>query len=54
MQLLVLVFLQRSLLLVFCLALTSCQSHKADSGPLIEFTHIGELGARTSDRDGDR
>jgi len=32
--------LQRSLQLVFCLALTSCQSHKADSGPSIEFTHI--------------
>ena len=33
-------FLQRSLPLVFCLALTSCQSHRADSGPSIEFTHI--------------
>jgi hypothetical protein len=34
------VFLERSLLPVFCIALTSCQSHKANSGPLIEFTHI--------------
>ena len=34
------VFLQRSLLLVFCVALTSCQSHKANSGSSIEFTHI--------------
>ena len=34
------VFLQRSLVLVFCIALNSCQSHKADSGPSIEFTHI--------------
>src|ERR1700729_2788932 len=34
------VFLQGSLLLGFCIALTSCQSHKANSGPSIEFTHI--------------
>jgi hypothetical protein len=34
------VFLQRSLLLVFCIALSSCQSPKANSGPSIEFTHI--------------
>jgi hypothetical protein len=40
LRLLVPVFLQRLLLLVFCIALTSCQSHKANSGPLIEFTHI--------------
>src|SRR3984885_1346745 len=40
LNLLVLVFLERSLLLVFCLALTSCGSHKANSGPSIEFTHI--------------
>src|ERR1700693_3146866 len=40
MRLLVPVFLERSLLLVFCIALNSCQSHKANSGPLIEFTHI--------------
>jgi len=32
--------LQRSLLLVLCIALNSCQSHKANSGPSIEFTHI--------------
>src|SRR6266576_108100 len=32
-------FLQRALL-VLCLALNSCQSHKANSGPSIEFTHI--------------
>src|SRR5271154_2206429 len=40
LRLLVPVFLQRSLLLVFCIALTSCQSHKANSGPSIEFTQI--------------
>src|SRR3984885_14797035 len=40
LRLLVPVFLQRSLLLVFCVTLTSCQSHKANSGPSIEFTHI--------------
>jgi hypothetical protein len=34
------VFLQRSLLLVFCIALTSCQLHKANSGPSIEFIKI--------------
>jgi hypothetical protein len=34
------VFLHRSLLLVFCIALNSCQSHRASSGPSIEFTHI--------------
>jgi len=39
-RLLVPVFLQRSLLLVFCIALNSCQSHKDNSGPSIEFTHI--------------
>jgi hypothetical protein len=33
------VFLQRSLL-VLCIALNSCQSHKANSGRSIEFTHI--------------
>ncbi len=40
LQLLVPVLLQRSLLLIFCIALNSCQSHKANSGPSIEFTHI--------------
>src|SRR5713226_2924582 len=40
LRLLVPVFLQRSLLLVFCISLNSCQSHKANSGPSIEFTHI--------------
>src|ERR1700748_1277708 len=40
LRLLVSVFLQRSLLLVLCIALNSCQSHKANSGPSIEFTHI--------------
>jgi hypothetical protein len=39
-QLLVPGFLQRSLLVVFCIALNSCQSHKANSAPSIEFTHI--------------
>jgi len=39
-RLLVPVFLQRSLQLVFCIALDTCQSHKANSGPSIEFTHI--------------
>jgi hypothetical protein len=32
-------FLQRSLL-ILCIALNSCQSHKTNSGPSIEFTHI--------------
>jgi hypothetical protein len=40
LRLLVPVFLLRSLLLVFCIALNSCQSHKANSGPSIEFTNI--------------
>ena len=40
LRLLVPVFSQRSLLLVSCIALTSCQSHKPNSGPSIEFTHI--------------
>jgi hypothetical protein len=40
LRLLVQVFLQRSPLLVFCVALNSCQLHKARSGPSIEFTHI--------------
>jgi hypothetical protein len=40
LRLLVPVFLQRSLLLVFCIALNTCQSHKINSGPSIEFTHI--------------
>ena len=40
LRLLVPVFLQRSLLLVFCIALNSCQSHQANSEPSIEFTHI--------------
>jgi hypothetical protein len=39
LRLLVPVFL-RSLLLVFCIALSSCQSHEANSGPSIQFTHI--------------
>ena len=33
-------FLQRSLLKVLCIAPTSCLSHRGDSGPSIEFTHI--------------
>jgi hypothetical protein len=40
LRLLVPVFLQRSLLGVFCIALNSGQSHKANSGPAIEFTQI--------------
>ncbi len=40
LRLLVPVFLQRSLLLVFCIALNGCQCHKANSGPSNEFTHI--------------
>jgi hypothetical protein len=40
LRFLVLGFLQRSLLLIFCIALNSCQWHKADSGPSIEFAHI--------------
>ena len=38
-RLLVPVFLQLSLL-AFCVALSSCKPHGADSGPSIEFTHI--------------
>jgi hypothetical protein len=34
------VLLRLWLLLILCTALNSCQSHKADSGPSIEFTHI--------------
>ena len=34
------VFLQRSLLRVFCIALNSCPSHEANSGPSIEVTPI--------------
>ncbi len=44
LRLLVPVFSKRSLLLVFCFALNSCQSHKANSGPSIEFTHIPPAG----------
>jgi hypothetical protein len=40
LRLFVPVFLQRPLLLVFCIALNSCQSHKTNSGPSLEFTHI--------------
>src|SRR5258707_10078521 len=32
--------LQRSLLVILCIVLSSCQSHKTNSGPSIEFTHI--------------
>jgi hypothetical protein len=66
LRLLTPLFLQRSLL-VLCIALNSCQSHKANFGPSIEFTHIlpAAQGGRervdtiprdrlTSDRDGDR
>jgi hypothetical protein len=40
LRLLVTVLLRRSLLPVFCIALTSCQWHKGKSEPSIEFTHI--------------
>src|SRR5690348_48001 len=40
LRLLVPVFLQGSLLLVLCIALNGCQSHKADTGPSIEFSKI--------------
>jgi hypothetical protein len=40
LRLLIPVFLQRSLLVIFRVALNSCQWHKANSGPSIEFTHI--------------
>jgi hypothetical protein len=39
LRLLTPVFLQRSPL-VLCIALNSCQSHKANSGPSTEFTNI--------------
>jgi hypothetical protein len=44
LRLLVPVFLQRSLLLVLCISLNSCQSHRANSGPSIEFTLIPPAG----------
>ena len=34
------VFSEESRLLILCIALNSCQSHKANSEPSIEFTHI--------------
>jgi hypothetical protein len=40
LRLLIPVFLQLSLLLAFCIALSGCRSDSADSGPSIEFTHI--------------
>jgi hypothetical protein len=40
LRLLVPGFSQRSLLLILCITLASCQSHKANSAPSIEFTHI--------------
>lgn len=40
LRLLVLVLLQRSPLAVFCIALTTCQTHRVNSGPSIEFTHF--------------
>jgi hypothetical protein len=40
LRLLAPVFLHRSLLLVLCIALSSCQWHRANSKPSIEFTHI--------------
>jgi hypothetical protein len=40
LRLLTPVFLQRSLPLVLCIGLNSCRSHKANSAPSIEFTHI--------------
>jgi hypothetical protein len=40
LRLLIPVFLQRSVLRLFCVALNSCQSHKANSGPSIEVTDI--------------
>jgi hypothetical protein len=42
-------FLQRSLL-VLCIALNSCQSHKANSGPSIEFIHIPPAAQRARER----
>ena len=36
----ILATLQPTLLLVFCIALNSCQSRKANTGPSIEFTRI--------------
>jgi hypothetical protein len=40
LRLVVALLLQQILLLVFCIALNGCQSHKADSGPSIEFSKI--------------
>ena len=49
LRLLTRVFLQRSLL-VLCIALNSCQSHKANSGPSIEFTHIPPMAQARRER----
>jgi len=40
----------RPLLLVFCIALNSCQSHKANSGPSIEFAHIPPMAQGGGER----
>jgi hypothetical protein len=44
------VLLQRSMLLIFCIALSSCQSHQANSGPSIELTHIPPAAQSGPDR----
>jgi hypothetical protein len=44
------VLLQRSMLLIFCIALSSCQSHQANSGPSIELTHIPPAAQGGPDR----
>jgi hypothetical protein len=49
-RLLVPVFLQRSLLLVFFIALNGCQRNNAHSGPSIEFTHIPPAAQGGPDR----
>jgi hypothetical protein len=40
LRLLIPVFLERSLLRVLCISLNSCQSHKANSVPSIEFAPV--------------
>jgi hypothetical protein len=46
-------FLQRSVL-VLCIALNSCQSHKANSGPSIEFHPYSAGGRKVDEKESTR
>jgi hypothetical protein len=50
LRLLTPVFLQRSLPLVLCIGMNGCRSHKANSAPSIEFTHIQPAAQRGRER----